>query len=930
MTVNAAKAVGRADLIRLLALDADEAQRRTYVRMCGYEPREVKREEPAEVGAGPSTGYEYLGEVARAEVEKTAKLGFWRVCRAEHRDEEEQSGVPDWFLKARPITRKDLQKERPPEDRPYPYLTPWSRLWPFLRQALTRTASGRALDAPHLVRQMAGLKPIRRLPHRQVRRWAGSIHVLCDRSEALRTCYADMDELVKRLRTICGRHRLKLFIFPTGLTSSCYHSGKVEMLDFRTHDLPDIVLALSDLGALTGNRAVRDRAREIGRKVRLAGGRAMALSPCPTDRWFPGLAREWRTVWWDLGRRLRTRGYRPSIDNASEDRGARRDEVSTPPGQETLLRLMGPVVKPDPELVRRIRALLPPDQTNVGLEAGICLNRFDYHSRINEFPSIKPPVLKKRLVDLLIWFHADFPEILNEELTIIQSVDPELAAELEPITDEMNADLAASLKDGRWRAGGFSKGEFVGYMNRRERRLPDKAYEDERVAAAWIFNHLNEDGELDVTDIPPDLPVKDLAWAFKRGQRQVYYLSQVRQSLAAAQEYEGGAGLHSSLGLFYSSLDLAFVKALNGVTKTRTTWRLSEPGPDILNSHHTGRRYRVETIDSMLELEQIGKPSWAGGMGRDQYGLFVSLDGTELYYWLNPGKYSVVIEGIGNDLAEISEGCWLGAEIFFAFINDGFLTPAWEDHLVEDQFGLYEQLHINGIRQVFRWISPGRFMMGSPENEPERSENELLHEVELTRGFWLADTACTQALWEAVMGNNPSHFKGPERPVESVSWEDCQEFIARINKLFPESEFRLPIEAEWEYACRAGTAKPFWFGKQITPEQVNYDGNNPYAGGEKGLNRGETVEVRSLPPNGWGLYEMHGNILEWCADWYGAYEEGQAVDPRGPLEGVGRVLRGGSWINFAGDCRSADRGWDHPGIRYDGGFGFRLARGQKD
>ncbi len=220
-------------------------------------------------------------------------------------------------------------------------------------------------------------------------------------------------------------------------------------------------------------------------------------------------------------------------------------------------------------------------------------------------------------------------------------------------------------------------------------------------------------------------------------------------------------------------------------------------------------------------------------------------------------------------------------------------------------------------------------MMGSPGNEPERYGDELLHEVILTGGFWLADTACTQALWQAVMGKNPSGFKGAQRPVENVSWDGCREFIDKINRLKPGLHLRLPTEAQWEYACRAGTQIPFWFGDNITPDQVNYNGNYPYTGGKKGTYRKETVDVTSLPCNGWGLYQMHGNVWEWCSDWYDEYPTGSVIDPVGPADGTFRVLRGGSWIFFGRNVRSAYRSRDVPSYRV---FftGFRLARGQKE
>jgi formylglycine-generating enzyme required for sulfatase activity len=254
--------------------------------------------------------------------------------------------------------------------------------------------------------------------------------------------------------------------------------------------------------------------------------------------------------------------------------------------------------------------------------------------------------------------------------------------------------------------------------------------------------------------------------------------------------------------------------------------------------------------------------------------------------------------------------------------------PVWASDAGDDQYGRYADLVVKGITQRFRWIEPGTFWMGSPATEPERFDNEVRHQVTLTKGYWLADTACTQALWKTVMGNNPAHFKDSENnPVEQVSWDDTQEFIQTLNSMVSGLNARLPTEAQWEYACRAGTNTPFSFGDNITPEQVNYDGRNPYAGGKKGLYRQKTVPVKSLPANPWGLYEMHGNVWEWCQDWHGGYPTEPVTNPEGSSDGSSRVLRGGSWIHGGGRVRSADRDGDTPAYRYRY-IGFRFAPGQ--
>ncbi|MGF1578109.1 MAG: formylglycine-generating enzyme family protein [Gemmataceae bacterium] len=232
--------------------------------------------------------------------------------------------------------------------------------------------------------------------------------------------------------------------------------------------------------------------------------------------------------------------------------------------------------------------------------------------------------------------------------------------------------------------------------------------------------------------------------------------------------------------------------------------------------------------------------------------------------------------------------------------------------------------YTNEIGMEFVWIPPGKFLMGSPEDEPERFDNEPQHEVTLTKGFWLQTTAVTQKQWEHVMGNNPSHFRESELPVECVSWNDCQEFCQKLTER-TDRPIVLPTEAQWEYACRAGTTSPFWFGKTITTQQVNYHGDYPYDGGPKGQYRDQTVAVKSFLPNGWGLYEMHGNVCEWCQDWHGEYTGEPRIDPQGPTEGPPRVIRGGCWVLVAGRCRSAYRDHVVPGGRYDD-LGFRCAQ----
>jgi formylglycine-generating enzyme len=250
----------------------------------------------------------------------------------------------------------------------------------------------------------------------------------------------------------------------------------------------------------------------------------------------------------------------------------------------------------------------------------------------------------------------------------------------------------------------------------------------------------------------------------------------------------------------------------------------------------------------------------------------------------------------------------------------------WASDWGQDEYGLWMGFTYKGVKQIFRWIEPGTFMMGSPTDEPEREDDERQNTVTLTQGFWLADCTVSQALWQVAMGTNPSEFKDDNRPVEQVSWNDAQAFIEKLNELKPELKLCLPTEAQWEYACRAGTTTPFSFGEEIVSSQVNFDGNYPYNNGRKSEYREQTVVLKSLSPNPWGLYELHGNVWEWCQDLYGNYSTETVIDPKGLETGVSRVLRGGSWFGHGRYSRCALRNHAAPDGA-DDDIGFRLARG---
>jgi formylglycine-generating enzyme required for sulfatase activity len=224
-------------------------------------------------------------------------------------------------------------------------------------------------------------------------------------------------------------------------------------------------------------------------------------------------------------------------------------------------------------------------------------------------------------------------------------------------------------------------------------------------------------------------------------------------------------------------------------------------------------------------------------------------------------------------------------------------------------------------------IPSGRFTMGSPQSEPGRHADETSHDVTINRPFFLGQHEVTRQEWRTVMGSNAGRFTecGPRCPIESVTFAEVQQFLAALNAQ-PEHEvlFRLPTEAEWEYACRAGTTTPFSTGGALTTAQANFNGRQPSASAAPGLFRERPTRVGGFPVNAWGLADMHGNVWEWTSDWYGPYPSEDVVDPLGPPSGEQRVIRSGSWQTDASSARCASRAAHEPDRR-DSALGFRVA-----
>jgi formylglycine-generating enzyme required for sulfatase activity len=249
-------------------------------------------------------------------------------------------------------------------------------------------------------------------------------------------------------------------------------------------------------------------------------------------------------------------------------------------------------------------------------------------------------------------------------------------------------------------------------------------------------------------------------------------------------------------------------------------------------------------------------------------------------------------------------------------LADG-IPPEWADEWGQDRHGGWCSFRVGDATQRMRWIPPGRFRMGSLDHDKERFDWEgPQREVAIETGFWIFETPCTQALWQTVMGNNPSRFQAPDRPVESVSWNDAKDFIRGLRKRLRELALDLPSEAQWEYACRAGS--------KTARYRDDLDAIAWYAGNSEG----STHPVREKEPNEWGLYDTLGNVWEWCQDPWSAIARGPEANAAAIIASAHRVVRGGSWYGVARDVRAAYRNPGAPSYRV-ADLGFRCAEFRK-
>ncbi len=867
---------------------------------------------------------------------------------------------PDWARTTGPVPPAPPAPSPAPEPAPEPEpLTPWRRLWPHLRAVLGQPQEDRAPDLPRVVETLARAQVPRRWPRRRRHHWAPACRVILDWSPHLAPFREDLRRLIEPLTRLRGALGLCILCAPEGpagpfIEVAGRHARLHWTLPPAAPDLP--LLAVTDLGAWA-DPARRAAWAALGERLRRAGVRPAALVPVPPRYWDPAHRGLWTPATWDRRHRLPTRpgGPRPWP-------GAPADPV-TDPGARHLLDLLAPALRLEPALLRALRHRLDGPGLDVGTEAAAWFH-----------PDLEP------CHGAAEWRHGAVREARHAAHRAHPEADRRLAADLLrahhrhlapsiQAEESLHLGLLFGAEDPAqvdYRAQGYRTLEsppdphlerrLRQYLGRAGERQPAAAWQDERLAAAWVLAHRERLRDPNCP-LPEGLRLSRVDWVLAGGSPPVpWTLLQRGAGLILAR----APALVDPLDPGPAPLDPLPASPLAQLPLTDTPLQYAPrdapghqhstpPGaPDPIPLPPAGLVLRG--WDAELSIEPLTRPDWAGAIGCDGAGLWVEVGvdvgvGVDVEVgvdvgdeageggsarrlrWVPPGALP---DPDAADPAAVPHGAFWDQSVYVDWRRGTLLRPGWALRTGLDQYGHWAEFEVRGVVVRMRWIWPGEFVMGSPAEGPERElgreDDEVQHQVLLTRGLWLADTACTQALWSAVMGENPSKFQGPERPVEQVNWDEVQTFTERLGVAVPGLAPRLPTESEWEYACRAGTLTPFSFGATIGTDQVNYDGRNPYGGGAKGLHRQTTVEVKALPANDWGLYQMHGNVWEWCADWYGVYPGGTAIDPQGAATGVRRVLRGGSWISRAGNCRSAQR--DVWGPAYPWRLrGFRLARG---
>ena len=941
--------VRRAELLWAFSTVIGEEQQAAVAAWLEFEPKQPDAEPLAERSGGQNTVFQSedvpaVNNAVDAPVGLPTYSAYYRVKDRQANTTQtdtvdEQDTKPDWFARAQPTflqettTRIPLIHQVVPE---YPPLVPWSRLYAFLQRQLGAQVEGHKPDVARLVSQVANGKQIKHIPRQTHFTWSPRLRVLLDINDSNFPYRKDFIQLREQLLRWRGGEGLSIqYLCDTPGGKVCwFHQGRERVTDWHLPERDESLLILSDLSLQSRSRRGLYQWLSFGEMLNLNGIRPLVLMPIAERELDKRLLQYFRCIVWDRNSQLKViQAGKPDVIE-KQGAGLR---------VEQLLALLFPTLRVDLGLLRAIRYLLPADEFDVGHEAAvwghIAVNRsgdeWGWHDNSKE--AFQPLFIRyfaalsaddqRKLVDYLGSHHAQFPDELYfeamDELIRLKLPVPDTVAQA---THDFLSVLVKTYDThpehqglGNWVKRYLERHDYSAMRANSDHQIAFMAIERERSRRS------NQDGNAQTLEWPDGFPLEKAFPLINRQQSlQQYLLRQKSNELTlvhadwAAQQDDDWGQPVVLLKMFlrdtvifhrYTTLEGEVKQVSLHLDKGKET-QIPFP-PAISHELQSGRETLGIAVSSVNDKAPWMKFTSSGsreGLYAESttYNAVTKNDDIYRWYW-HPPEWS-------RDKG-ILPGVWYGSKQL--------------DKAQRDTYGFHTDITIAGIPQRFRWIEPTAFQMGSPKDEKGRSDDEIQHEVILTQGYWLAETACTQALWQAVTGDNPSDFKGENNPVENVSWQDVtDEFLKRVNKQYPQLKLRLPTEAEWENACRAGTTGAFNFEGELSLDKVNYRGTwDDYDKWGQGALQ-KTVAVKSYPPNQWGLYEMHGNVWEWCQDWYGSYSAESVIDPQGSASGSLRVLRGGSWFLYGRFCRSAYRDHSGPGNRSNL-CGFRLALGHE-
>lgn len=936
---------GRADLLYFLR-QTDQDTLAASAGFFGYQAPEKQdnKEDSTAVEDGYSVS-EQQGKEQRGDKPKpqASQQRFFRLKeRSQIQEHKPVTSPPQRLLNTPPFTGSiaPLKKEEARIPAPQP-LSPWRRIWPFLRAVLGAQDQSRQLDLDRIVRSLARGEVLRRLPYLARASWAMRAQVLVDLDPRIHFFWNDFYELVEQLQGMRGKMGLDLLCFEEGPLQPCTaFERREQQLPYRPPEPGTPILILSDLGLL--NKCEQGWLI-LGRRLQRAGLRPVVLMPCPERFWRGEVAELFQLKVWDRGRR-----YPARSDGLKKQVFLPKTEEKNP-GLEDLLTASAAAVRVEPGLLRAQRLLFPAGRMDVGTEAAVWQHQeveadllsFRLQPEAKEkyaqlfkekYKSEDAGIYQQALERMRAFHHILPPEIgFEEELqcALLTDEPPEKEAK-EALTFMWQ--VASTLYHGSAYPYAPHLKAWVVRLARRQWQWSEywhgEAGEPLTIALTTVLlEHYGPDEDI---EFPTGFQLNQVAWLLDPGEPKEYELRQeMEQGLRQLVLYPVASIVAQRPG----SMFMARLKMINN----RLAWQHLRPDGQAGPVHFLdiGREREVpvpeqgcleitSNFDRLL-IDGMTKPAWASIAqgrqpgGREYFHLLTQGEEKKELAWCDPGEYPVR-DRQGNQVTvfEIKKGFFAVLDETEEICEQGFRQPQWAKNIGVDQYGLYADLVFEGLTQRFRWIQPGSFLMGSPEDEIGRfSWESPQHQVLLTESYWLSDTLCTQGLWTVVMGRNPSRFNNSSRPVEQVSWNEIQLFIKNINQRTNYNYiFKLPTEAQWEYACRAGTSTPFYFGTKIYTSLAHFKDHDSDVSG--------TIKVKSNPCNRWGLYQMHGNVYEWCHDLYTGYSLKLAIDPTGSDSGKDRVIRGGAWFYDDRYCRSANRYWYNPTYVYDW-LGFRLA-----